>query len=71
MENGTYYRRRADELLDNRMAALEKSTSEGLASIHNRVDELEGRLRGMEVKLGALIALGSILGPVLMERLLK
>jgi hypothetical protein len=34
------------------------------------MEQLERRVAGMEWKLAGLIALGSILGPVLMERLL-
>jgi hypothetical protein len=58
-EAGQYYQRRADKLLDDRLLRLEEA-----------MEQLERRVAGMEWKLAGLIALGSILGPVLMERLL-
>lgn len=70
LENGQYYRRRADQLLDARLASVEQ----GLSILEQRFAEetnaIRSRMGAMEVKLGALIALGSILGPVLVSRLL-
>jgi hypothetical protein len=58
-EAGQYYQRRADKLLDDRLSRLEEA-----------MGQLERRVAGMEWKLAGLITLGSLLGPVLMERLL-
>lgn len=62
-----YYRRRLDELIDDRLKAITEAQRE----TSRKVDRLEARLNWIAGGLAILSVLANFLGPIIIERLTK